>query len=134
MDPHDQHIVYYDGWCSVCIRSAEHFDKLDRGRGIIRCVDLRSDDPLLELAGVGPSELEKSLHTRLPSGELLSGPEAIHALYKAAGRGWRTGWTRLPIIRTIVDVCYRIFARNRLRWFATHICSDGSCSIEHRPE
>jgi len=132
MEPHEQHIVYYDGWCSVCISSARFIDKLDRGRGIVRCVDFRSDDPLIELAGVDTSRLAASLHTRLPSGELLSGPEAIRAVYRATGRGWQAAWTRWPIIRPIVDACYRVFARNRLRWFATHRCTDGVCSIEPR--
>lgn len=129
MDPREQHIVYYDGWCSMCTRSAEHFRKLDKGRGIIRCVDLRSDDPLLELASVDREQLAKSLHTRQPSGELLSGPEAIRAVYQACGKGWRLAWTRLPIIRNIVNACYRVFAKHRLRWFGTQDCDDGSCAI-----
>lgn len=132
MEPHEQHIVYYDGWCSMCTRSAEHFRKIDRGRGIIRCVDLRSDDPLLKLAGVDTERLATSLHTRLPSGELLSGPEAIRAVYRATGRGWQLAWTRLPLVRNIVDTFYRVFARHRLRWFGTQECHDGSCAVPPR--
>ncbi|MBL4591154.1 MAG: DUF393 domain-containing protein [Phycisphaerales bacterium] len=124
-------IAYYDGWCSVCTKSAAVFEKLDRGRGLVRCVDFRSDDPLIEFAGIDLQTLAASLHVRTPQGEILSGPDSIRYVYQITGRGWQASWTRLPIIRQITDAGYRVFARNRLRWFGRSVCEDGSCSIKH---
>lgn len=123
-------LIYYDGWCSACIKSANLFTKLDKGRGLLICIDIRSDDPHLSLAGTDPATLATSLHLRTPDATLYAGPEAIRRAFTVLGRKHSASWTDLPIIRPIVDLCYRIFARNRLRWFANHKCESGSCKVD----
>ena len=124
-------LVFYDGWCSVCERSADRFIKLDKQRNVIKCIDLRADPDAAELAGQSVESLAKSLHARLPSGELLSGPPAIRAVMNALGKGWQSNWTRWPIIKPIADCAYRWFAKNRLRYFAKkHRCNDGACGVD----
>ncbi|MBO6514764.1 MAG: DUF393 domain-containing protein, partial [Phycisphaerales bacterium] len=54
---------------------------------------------------------------------------AIRSVFTILGKHRRAAWTGLPIIRPIVNWCYRIFARNRLRWFRNHQCESGSCAI-----
>lgn len=125
--------VYYDGWCNACIKSTKLFTKLDKGRSILECVDFRkADDPRLALAGIDPATFATSLHTRTPDGTLHSGPEAIRQAFSVLGRKHSAAWTALPIIRPIVDACYRAFARNRLKWFATHECKEETCRIDHQ--
>lgn len=125
-------LIYYDGWCSFCQRGARQFKEYDRGRGIVRCVDFRTDPEATETAGVSIETLSASLHAKFPSGELHSGPEAIRRVLHALGRGSLAAWTRWPIIRPIVDWCYKLFARNRLRFFEIkHDCNDGACSISN---
>ena len=122
--------VYYDGWCSACIKTAKLFTKIDKRRGLLECVDIRNpDDERLSLINLDPEILTTSLHTRLPDGTVHAGPEAIRQAFAALGRKRSVSWTALPIIRPIVDFCYRVFARNRLKWFATHQCTEGSCKI-----
>lgn len=124
-------LVYYDGWCNACIKSANLFAKLDKNRGILECVNFRnSDDPRLKIINLDQSHLAASLHTRTPDGSIHSGPEAIRQAFTVLGRRHSASWTALPIIKPIVDCCYRIFARNRLRWFANHNCKDSTCTIE----
>lgn len=125
-------LIYYDGWCSFCQRSARQFRKYDRDRGIVRCVDFRTDPGATETAGVSIETLSNSLHAKFPSGELLSGPEAIRRVLHALGRGSLAAWTRWPIIRPIVDWCYKRFAKHRLRLFSTHSCDDGACTVRPR--
>ncbi|MGJ8637375.1 MAG: thiol-disulfide oxidoreductase DCC family protein [Phycisphaerales bacterium] len=123
-------LVYYDGWCSACIKSASLFTKLDKNRGHLQCVDFRnSDDPRLELIKLDQAQLATSLHTRTPDGSIHSGPEAIRQAFTVLGRRHSASWTALPIIKPIVDWCYQIFAKNRLRWFGNHKCKDGTCAI-----
>ena len=124
--------VYYDGWCRACIKSADLFVKLDKSRGILECVDIRNEnDPRIKLLDIDHSALTTSLHTRTPDGNVFSAPEAIRRAFSAVGKQRSASWTGLPIIRPIVDYCYGIFARNRLRWFATHECKDGACMTKH---
>ncbi len=124
--------VYYDGWCNACIKSANLFTKLDKQRGLLECVDIRQpDDHRLKLVDLDAQTLATSLHTRTPDGTVHAGPEAIRQAFTIMGRKHSASWTALPIIRPIVDFCYRIFARNRLKWFATHQCKDGTCKIDH---
>ncbi|MFK7760128.1 MAG: thiol-disulfide oxidoreductase DCC family protein [Phycisphaerales bacterium] len=129
--------VYYDGWCSACIKSAKLFTKLDSGRSLVVCIDLRSDDDRIALTNLDQHTLASSLHTLTPDGTLHAGPEAIRQAFAQLGKRRATSWTRLPIIKPIVDLCYRIFAKNRLRWFATHqctieSCNEQSCTIDHQ--
>ena len=122
-------LVFYDGWCSMCIRSARLFTKLDRQRNLVICIDLRSDDPRIADVGVDIETLATSLHTKTPDGTLYAGPEAIRQAMSTLGKGASVSWTRWFVLRPAVDFFYRIFARNRLRWFATHACENGACSI-----
>jgi predicted DCC family thiol-disulfide oxidoreductase YuxK len=127
---HPQTIVYYDGWCNACIKSADLFTKLDRNRGLLICVDFRSDDPLIKHAGANLQTLAASLHTLTPDGTLHAGPAAIRQAFNQLGNNHAAAWTAWPIIKPVFDLGYRIFARNRLRWFANHKCKDGSCTID----
>lgn len=133
--PSDEPIlVFYDGRCSVCVRSANYFRKHDRDRGLVRCIDFRADPEAAALADRPIEQLSASLHARLPNGTVQSGPEAIRTIMDALGRGWQARWTRWPIIRPIADRCYNVFARNRLRFFEIkHECDD-SCAVPHRSD
>ena len=126
--------VLYDGWCSVCVNTASHLTKLDKGRGCVECIDFRVETGHAASAGIELDVFASSLHARTPDGGLHSGPEAIRVVYEALGRKRRMSWTSLPVIRPIVDACYRVFARNRLRWFSNHTCTDGSCSINDQDQ
>ncbi len=121
--------VLYDGWCSVCVKTASHLTKLDRGRGHVECIDFRVETEHAASSGIDPEVLATSLHARTPDGGLHSGPGALRVVYETLGKKHRMSWTSLPVIRPVFDACYRVFARNRLRWFSTQECTDGSCSI-----
>lgn len=123
--------IYYDGWCSMCIKSVGFIQKYDKDHSILECVDFRKlDDPRLHFVNIDRESLIKTVHTLTPDGNLYAGPEAIRRAFNAVGKRHNASWTALPIIRPIFNFCYRIFARNRLKWFATHQCKDGSCKID----
>ncbi len=130
LSPSPTHI-YYDGWCSACTKSAELFTKLDKARGLVVCIDFRTDTQHMESVDIDPAALAASLHTIAPDGTIHCGPDAIRQAFTVLGKEHTASWTALPIIRPIVNTCYRIFARNRLRWFANHQCKDGSCKVDH---
>lgn len=70
------------------------------------------------------------MHAFTGDGRVVRGMEVFRLAYRAVGWGWvwaPTGW---PILRPIFDALYRVFARNRLRWFSR--CEGGVCGVSAR--
>lgn len=116
-----------DGQCSVCAREVRLLQRLDRGRGILSFEDISS--PRIESAawGVTLDEAMATMHAYTPEGTKVTGMAVFRRAYALVGWGWvwaPTGW---PVLRPCFDALYRVFARNRLRWFAR--CTGGSCAI-----
>ena len=124
--------VLYDGECPLCSREIRFLERRDRGRGRIQFEDIA--DPGFDPHGYGveAGELMARIHGVLPSGDLIEGVEVFRRAYSAVGLGWLMAPTRLPGLRNLADLAYRIFARNRLRWTgrASDACVDDQCRIE----
>lgn len=132
--PNAPTIILYDGWCSLCTKSAAKLRKLDNNRALIELVDLREHPSLIEQHHLDPAQVRRVMHAITPDGTVLTAIDALaHAMTKL-GRGWLISWTRLPILRQITDRLYLILADNRHGWFSRHRCTDGSCEIpDHDP-
>jgi predicted DCC family thiol-disulfide oxidoreductase YuxK len=133
--PNAPTIILYDGWCSLCTKSAAKLRKLDNNRSLIELVDLREHPSLIEQHHLDPAQVRRVMHAITPDATVLTAMDALaHALTRL-GRGWLIRWTRLPILRKITDRLYLILADNRHRWFSRHRCIDGSCEIpDHDPK
>jgi predicted DCC family thiol-disulfide oxidoreductase YuxK len=70
----------------------------------------------------------REIKGRLPDGTWITGVEVFRRLYGAVGFRWLIPFTRLPGIRQLLDVGYRVFAKNRLR--LTGRCTN-ACRIDH---
>jgi len=55
------------------------------------------------------------IHGRLPDGNWVTGVEVFRQLYTCAGFGPPVLLTRMPLIRNLLDLGYRIFAEHRLQ-------------------
>lgn len=115
--PNKPTIVLYDGWCSVCSGIADRLRTLDRGRGRLKLVDLRTDDTLLKEHDLEPKEIRRVMHAITPDGRVCTAMDAVRQTMRAANRGWLIAWTRLPIVSWLCDRFYLWFANNRLRFF-----------------
>jgi predicted DCC family thiol-disulfide oxidoreductase YuxK len=106
--------VYFDGACPLCAREVAFLRRLDRA-GRIRFTDIAAPgfDPLA--AGIGWGDLMDRIHARLADGTVVEGVEVFRRLYAIVGYGWLVAPTRLPGVRHLLDLAYRLFARNRLR-------------------
>ena len=71
------------------------------------------------------------LHAVTGDGTILKGVDAVREAYRAVGLGWVLWPTRLPVLRTMTDYMYRLFARNRIRWgrLFGRSCPDGHCGV-----
>ncbi|MBY0585920.1 DUF393 domain-containing protein [bacterium] len=118
--------VFYDGDCPLCRREIDMLRRWDKKSRIL-FTNIAAE-------GFDPAPLQRThdqlmaqIHGRNASGELIVGVEVFRQLYQAVGLGWLVWVTRLPVIRQILDVFYRLFARYRLR--LTGRCDAGRCSV-----
>jgi predicted DCC family thiol-disulfide oxidoreductase YuxK len=118
--------VFFDGGCPLCRREIDLLRRWDR-RERIRFTDI--DAEAFDPAAVGKTreELMAEIHGRLPDGSVISGVEVFRRLYSAVGLKWLVAPTRLPGISGLLNIAYRLFAKNRLR--LTGRCSAGVCAV-----
>ena len=118
--------VFFDGECPLCVREIKMLQRMDRKKRIV-FTDIA--DSAFEPSDVGRDikTLMAEIHGRIPSGELITGVEVFRRLYAAVGLAPLVALTRLPVISHGLELGYRVFARNRLRF--TGRCDRDSCSV-----
>lgn len=118
--------VFYDGACPLCMREIRMLMRKDRDAKIV-FTDIAAAD--FDPAGVGTtmSELMAKIKGRLPDGTWIEGVEVFRQLYTAIGWGRVVAVTRVPGISAVLSLCYRWFAKNRLR--LTGRCEPEGCAI-----
>jgi predicted DCC family thiol-disulfide oxidoreductase YuxK len=122
--------VFYDGDCPLCRREIDMLKRWDKNQRIL-FTDIAAPGFDPALLGKSHEELMAQIHGRLPTGEWIIGVEVFRQLYSAVGWNWIVRWTRLPVVRQILDWAYQFFARYRLR--LTGRCEAGRCSIPQVP-
>jgi len=118
--------VFYDGGCPLCRREINMLRRWDR-RQRIRFTDIDADSFDPAAVGKTTDELMAEIHGRLPDGSVISGVEVFRRLYSAVSFRWLVAPTRLPGISSLLDLGYRLFARNRLK--LTGRCKTGVCRV-----
>lgn len=116
--------VFFDGECPLCSREIALMRRLDRhGRVLFTDIAAAEFDP----AALGKSQvaLMDRIHGRLPDGTWIEGVEVFRRLYEAVGLRWMARLMGLPVISTLLDWSYAIFAKNRLKW--TGRCTPDRC-------
>ena len=106
--------VFYDGECPLCRREVDMLHRKDRGHEI-RFTDIAAPEFQGSNYGLSHDALMAEIHGRLPDGSWVRGIEVFRQMYTAIGWGVVVRITRLPIVSSLLDGAYRLFARNRLR-------------------
>ncbi|QYK48413.1 MAG: DUF393 domain-containing protein [Phycisphaeraceae bacterium] len=119
-----------DGGCSLCAREVRLLKRLDRGRGILAFEDISGPHFVASDWGVTHEEAMAQMHAYTSDGDKVIGMEVFRRAYALVGWGWLWAPTGWPILRPAFDALYRLFARNRVRWFSR--CSNGSCAMPRR--
>jgi predicted DCC family thiol-disulfide oxidoreductase YuxK len=116
--------VFFDGACPLCMREIQVLRRKDR-RQRIRFTDIAAPEFDAATIGIPWATLMDRIHGRLPDGTLVEGVEVFRRLYAAVGFDSVVSATRLPLVAPLLELSYRLFAKNRLR--LTGRCPDDSC-------
>ncbi len=106
--------VFYDGDCPLCLREINMLRRKDKS-GKIAFTNIAVAEFDANQYGKTTEQLMGEIHARVPSGEWITGVEVFRRLYSAIGFSPLVWPTRLPVVRQLLDLAYRLFARNRLR-------------------
>ena len=107
--------LLYDGECPLCLREVNFLLKRDAGRGLVAFVDIADDNYTPEEhGGIDFETAMGRIHALLPDGTLITNIEVFRRVYETLGMGWVYSATKLPIVGSIVDVLYEIWADWRL--------------------
>jgi len=107
--------LLYDGQCPLCLREVNFLKKRDAGRGLVAFVDIADDNYTpVEHGGVDFEAAMGRIHAVLPNGTVIKNVEVLRRVYETLGMGWVYAVTKLPIIGSIVDGLYEIWANRRL--------------------
>ena len=107
--------LLYDGECPLCLREVNFLRKRDAGRGLVAFVDIADDDYTPEdHGGIDFETAMGRIHAVLPDGTAIKNVEVFRSVYEILGIGWIYAVTKLPVIGSIVDTLYSIWADRRL--------------------
>ncbi len=118
--------VFYDGDCPLCLKEIQ----------LLRWCDRKSRIQFTDIAAKSfdPAEYDKSMKEfmdeiqgRRADGSWITGVEVFRQLYGAIGLWPVMGVTRIPGISHVLELGYRFFARNRLKF--TGRCTPDSCKV-----
>lgn len=107
--------LLYDSECPLCMREVNFLKRRDAGRGLVAFVDI-ADESYTPKAhgGVDFETAMGRIHAVLPDGTVIKNVEVFRRVYEILGMGWIYAVTKLPIIGSIVDCLYGVWADWRL--------------------
>jgi len=101
---------------TIMSASCKFLKKRDAGRGLVAFVDIADDNYTpVEHGGIDFEAAMGRIHAVFPDGTVIKNVKVLRQVYETLGMGWVYAVTKLPIIGSIVDALYEIWANQRLR-------------------
>ena len=120
-------VVVYDGACRFCIEQAQRLERLAGER--VRLASFREPCVFEEHPQLTRAACERALQLVEPDGTVRSGADAVvHVLGLRAGLTPLRWLYRVPGLRQLFDLGYRLVARNRFR-LRGEVCPDDACRL-----
>ena len=124
--------VFFDGQCPLCKREIDMVRRKDK-LGRLRLTDISTAE-YQTLTGKDIVEMMKEIHGRYADGTFVTGVEVFREIYRRIGFGWLVSVSRLPILKPLLDIAYRMFAYFRFRHASARMKRNGidcqQCQIE----
>ncbi len=105
-------IIFYDSQCPLCRAELDHLKKHDVNQRI-SLEDLHAPDMVDRYPFIDVVKANRMLHGQLANGEMIYG---LDVTVKAWGLVNKYRWLKVlrwPLMRTLSDLFYKIFARYR---------------------
>ena len=117
MSQDSDRILIYDADCRLCVSAKERLERVGAEQDI-RFVAYQSDEAASRLGNQYKPGRPAVAYLVDHEGHVQAGLEAFLALLPGlpAGRFW-TGLARLPLVRPLAFLAYRLIARYRYHWF-----------------
>lgn len=131
MNQHYELEVFYDNDCPLCKREVQLIRYLDRMNQILFT---NIADPEFDAQKYGKTidQFMDEIQARLPDYRWVKGVEVFRRIYSIVGFGWVVVMTRLPGLSHLLELFYRIFARNRLRLTGRCNHKNSTCDLNQR--
>ncbi len=106
--------LLYDGGCPLCLREVEFLRTRD-AYGNISFIDIDPPNYQPDLfSGISYKDAMGRIHAINESGEILKDVTVFREAYRLIGLGWIYAPTRLPILRSLIDLVYKLWTQYRL--------------------
>ena len=107
--------LLFDGGCPLCVREVRFLQRRDR-QARLGFVDIdASDYDAAAHAGISYRAAMGRIHAITGSGEVMRDVAVFREAYRLIGLGWLYAPTRWPLIGSVVDWVYGIWAARRLQ-------------------
>ncbi len=115
----DSIIIFYDGYCPLCLKEMAHLKRLDEA-GRIELVDVQEQGFNDSYPDINPQAALSRLHAYLVGGDdssrkLILGLDVTYHAWRLVGKGYWIAPLRWPVIRWFADKAYLWFAKNRYK-------------------
>lgn len=119
MEAPRQPILIYDGRCRLCVTAKEALERRDKGTGV-RWVPYQSEEAAQCLGEAHQPGRPDAAFLVEPDGTITKGLDAFVPLLPGlrGGRLLLALW-KIPPLRPLAYLLYRVIARYRYRWFGT---------------
>ena len=105
-------ILFYDGSCPLCTKEIVLLEKYDKNKEI-QFEDITSDNFSERFTHIDLTKADAIIHGQLPNGEVITGMDVTFLAWEIVNRNKWLRLFKLPLIRTVTDWSYLIFAKHR---------------------
>lgn len=128
MSQNSEFTLFYDGECPFCKREVSWLQGMKKA-GLITFIDIASGEFKPSEYGLSQEEFMAEIRGLRANGELVTGMEVFRELYTLLGFGFLVSLSRLPIVKQLMDIGYKCFAKIRvpLGNLFRRDCESGTC-------
>ena len=105
-------ILFYDGSCPLCVKEIVLLEKYDKHKEI-QFEDITLDNFSERFTHIDSTKADAIIHGQLPNGEVITGMDVTFLAWEIVNRNKWLRLFKLPLIRTVTDWSYLIFAKHR---------------------
>ena len=125
--------IFYDGDCPLCKREVDFLQSRNQN-SYLKLIDINSScfGQYVNYEITYKQAMER-IHAIKNDGSIIKDIEVFQEAYALIGLGWIYAPTKLPIIDKLIELIYRLWAKNRLkltfRPSLEKLCNEKGCNI-----